>query len=151
MKDSATQFKLDSRLQNDSFSVGKLPLCQVLLLNDQNFPWIILVPRVAGITEVIQLSSEEQQQLLHESALVSRLLLEHFPSDKLNTGAIGNIVSQLHIHHIARRHDDLCWPGVVWGYGKGLPYGEAEKNTVVNKIQGLLSLEQGFEATTGFK
>ena len=143
------QFKLDSRLQNDCFLVGSFPLCQILLLNDKNFPWIILVPRIAEVTEIIQLSTDQQQQLLDESGIVSRLLLDHFPIDKLNTGAIGNIVSQLHVHHIARRHDDPCWPGVVWGYGKGLAYDEPEKRTLINKIQGLLSHVTGFEPAQG--
>jgi len=149
VKESAIQFELDSRLQNDCFLVGSFPLCRMLLLNDKNFPWIILVPRVTGVTEIIQLSSEQQQQLLDESGIVSRLLLDHFSCDKLNTGAIGNIVSQLHVHHIARRHNDPCWPGVVWGYGKGLAYNEAEKSALINKIQSLLSHAWDFEPAQG--
>ncbi|MBL4608392.1 MAG: HIT domain-containing protein [Pseudomonadales bacterium] len=145
MKESVTQFKLDSRLQNDSFLVGNFRLSQLRLLNDKNFLWVILVPRIAGVTEFVQLSTADQLQLLNESGAVSRLLLDYFPTDKLNTAAIGNIVSQLHVHHIARRHDDPCWPGVVWGYGKGVSYEEDEKNALINTLQNELKNESGFE------
>ena len=149
MKESATSFKLDPRLQNDCFIIGQFSLCQILLLNDKHFPWIILVPRLGGLTELIHLSAENQLQLLQESGLISRLLLDHFPTEKLNTAAIGNIVSQLHIHHVARRSDDFCWPGVVWGYGGGEPYEEREKKVLICKIQKVLGNKPDFEPFQG--
>lgn len=137
-------FKLDSRLQQDCFLIGDFFLSQVLLMNDRNFPWLILVPRVAGISEIVQLSMGNQQQLLSESGIISNLLLELFPTDKLNVAALGNIVSQLHVHHIARRKDDQCWPSPVWGYGGGIAYRDQEKVELINKIQQELATSEAF-------
>ncbi|MBV1869558.1 MAG: HIT family protein [Gammaproteobacteria bacterium] len=152
MQESTPPFQLDARLQGDCLLIGQFPLCQILLLNDKHFPWIILVPRRPNVTELIQLCAVDQQQLLLESTIISRLLLDCFPTEKLNTAAIGNIVSQLHIHHVARRRDDHCWPGVVWGYGEGQPYNDAEKKALTKKIQKALEGECGFtslQSTTG--
>jgi len=140
----AEPFELAPQLQQDCFVVGYLPLCQVLLLNDANFTWVVLVPRIAGATEIFQLSDSHQSMLLQESSVIARMIAEHFPCDKLNIAALGNIVSQLHIHHIARRRDDLCWPGVVWGYGQGRAYQTHEKNTLLQTLQNLLSHSPGF-------
>lgn len=108
-------FSLDPRLSNDCEWVCDLALCKVLLLKDANYPWLVLVPRVANCIEIIDLNSEQQQQLWRESALVSEVLKQLFTPDKLNVAAIGNVVAQLHVHHIVRYSSDLCWPKPVWG------------------------------------
>ena len=140
-------FKLDPQLKKDCLVLGDFPLSQVLLLNDVNFPWLILVPRVAGITEIFHLKPVEQQQLLVESGVIAKMLEQDFAVDKLNVAAIGNIVSQLHLHHIGRFRTDLCWPGVVWGYGKGKPYEKETLGETVEKIQSLLCTQPGFIPT----
>ena len=114
-----------------------------MLLNDANFPWLILVPRVVGATEIFHLKPVEQQQLLVESSIIAKILEQDFAVDKLNIAAIGNIVSQLHLHHIGRTRTDLCWPGVVWGYGDGKPYEKDALGEVFEKMQSLLCAQPG--------
>ncbi len=91
------------------------PLSRVLLMDESRYPWFILVPRVADVTELVQLSATQQQQLLLESNQLSRFLQTEFKAHKLNLAALGNVVAQLHIHHIARFEDDAAWPAPVWG------------------------------------
>ena len=90
-------------------------MCALLLLNDANYPWFILLPQREQITEIHQLNLQDQQQLLKESTFFSQCLEDLFQPDKLNIAALGNVVSQLHIHHIARFKTDACWPAPVWG------------------------------------
>ena len=128
-------FKLDSRLQNDTFFVCDLPLCRVLLMNDSQFVWVILVPRVEGVTDIIDLTTAQQQQLMIESAQVSRALKSQFNPDKLNVAALGNVVSQLHIHHIARYINDVAWPKPVWGAQPTIAYSAKSAASVVEKLK----------------
>ena len=115
-------FRIDSQLERDTVRVAALPLCDMLLMNDANYPWLILVPRRASIREVIELNDHDQQQYQLESNMTSQLLQEQFKADKLNIAALGNIVSQLHIHHIARFYHDSAWPKPVWGVLPPLAY-----------------------------
>ncbi|MES2663059.1 MAG: HIT family protein [Pseudomonadota bacterium] len=108
-------FQLDSRLEADCIFITDLKLCRVLLMNDANYPWIILVPRQADKKEIIDLSPEDQQLLTQESSFISHAMQKLFNPNKLNIAALGNIVSQLHIHHIARFTTDAAWPNPVWG------------------------------------
>lgn len=108
-------FELHPRLAADTLPVGDFPLCRCLLMNDMHYPWLILVPRVDGIREIFELSVKDQQQLMRESSYVSERLARHFNADKINIGALGNMVPQLHLHHIARYQNDAAWPGPVWG------------------------------------
>ena len=108
-------FELDSRLHDDTYFVCDLALCRVLLMNDSQFPWLILVPRKNDLAEIVDLADEEQIALLRESAHVSRVMQTLFAPHKLNVGALGNVVRQLHVHHIARFEDDIAWPKPVWG------------------------------------
>ncbi|MBD2859792.1 HIT domain-containing protein [Spongiibacter sp. KMU-158] len=108
-------FSLHPRLAEDTFVVGDLPLCRVLLMNDSQYPWLILVPREENLRELHQLSWASQQQFLRESNLAASLLEQLFRAEKLNLAALGNMVPQLHFHHIARFQDDPAWPGPVWG------------------------------------
>lgn len=108
-------FELDPRLENDCFELTDLPLCKVLLMNESRYPWFILVPRVRGVTELIDLNLTQQQRLWDESNLVSEFLRSRYSPTKLNVAALGNVVPQLHVHHIARFEGDAAWPAPVWG------------------------------------
>ena len=139
--------KLDSRLLNDSEVLGKFKLCHVLLMRDANYPWCILVPDREGITEVFELIAEEQVQLNKESAVLLKYLKEHFKADKMNVAALGNVVSQLHVHHIVRYKDDISWPSPVWGAHPAKQYTESDLKQRVAELRiGLSRLDLGFES-----
>ncbi|MEJ2577045.1 MAG: HIT domain-containing protein, partial [Gammaproteobacteria bacterium] len=106
----------------DSILIGRLPLSTLLLFNDARYPWYILVPRCADISEVFQLADADQQQLWRESASLARHMMHAFHADKINLGALGNLVPQLHVHHVARFTTDPAWPGPVWGHSVAVPY-----------------------------
>ena len=108
-------FQLDERLEADTCWLGDFPLCQLLLMCDANYPWVILVPRRAGVTEIYQLPLQDQQQLMLESSSVADTMMRLFSADKMNIAALGNMVPQLHLHHIARFRGDPAWPKPVWG------------------------------------
>lgn len=121
------EFSLHPRLAEDAIVIGTLPLCLVLLVNDARFPWLILVPRRPGICEIFQLDPADQGALIRESSLVSAALAGAFAADKMNVAALGNQVSQLHVHHIVRHVGDPAWPGPVWGTGDPVPYRNSER------------------------
>jgi diadenosine tetraphosphate (Ap4A) HIT family hydrolase len=100
-------------------------------MNDARYPWFILVPQRSGITEIFQLPESDQSQLWRESACLARNLMQSFHADKINIGALGNMVPQLHIHHIARFTSDPAWPGPVWGHSEPLPY---EKHSISERV-----------------
>ena len=131
-------FELDPRLAADTFVVGETPLSQVLLMNDARYPWLILVPRRADITEPFELGEADQAQVWQESMRLGELLKAHFAADKLNIAALGNQVAQLHVHHIARFHADDAWPGPVWGVGSAVPYSDAARDALVDELRSLL-------------
>ncbi|MFO1431588.1 MAG: HIT domain-containing protein [Candidatus Competibacteraceae bacterium] len=119
-------FALHPQLQADCIPLGRFPLCQLLLLNDSNYPWFILVPEREGISEIYQLSAEDRQQLMRESSHLAQRLAERFKAAKMNIAALGNVVPQLHLHHIVRYRHDPAWPAPVWGKIPATPYsGEA--------------------------
>jgi len=132
-------FELDPRLQEDTIAVGDLPLCTLLLSRDANYPWLILVPRVKGITEIHQLSAADQQTLIRESSLVAREMEALFKPKSMNVAALGNIVSQLHIHHVARFEDDLAWPGPIWGAAPSQAYTDEKLKERVEMIAARLA------------
>jgi diadenosine tetraphosphate (Ap4A) HIT family hydrolase len=113
-------FILDSKLENDTYVIGSLGLCQVLLMDDARFPWLILVPARTNLTEIIDLPEAEQMLLMREIAHASTAFKTLFSPDKLNIAALGNQVKQLHIHVIARFVSDEAWPNPVWGTGQGM-------------------------------
>lgn len=117
-------FKLHPQLAQDTFLVGEFPLSTCRLMNDCQFPWLILVPRVAGIKELYELSASDQAQFLRESSWLSSQLAKTFLADKMNIAALGNQVPQLHFHHIVRYHNDIAWPNPVWGT-PAVPYTSA--------------------------
>jgi diadenosine tetraphosphate (Ap4A) HIT family hydrolase len=108
-------FKLHERLDQDCLLVGQFELCLLLISRDANYPWLILVPKREGITEIHQLNATDRQLLLDESCVLSQTMTELFAPDKLNIAALGNMVPQLHVHHIARYQSDAAWPQPIWG------------------------------------
>ena len=128
-------FELHPRLAQDSLSLGHFLLCEVLLMNDARYPWVILVPRRDDISEIHQLDDQDQQQLMVESSFVASRLSSLVHADKMNVAAIGNMVPQLHIHHVARYHSDETWPDPVWGKGKAVPYSEQESAAVCQQLK----------------
>lgn len=127
-------FVLDERLAADSLPVIELPLCSVRLMDDARFPWLLLVPRRGGLSEIHDLCAADQGQLWNELRQATAALRAVAPCDKLNIGALGNIVRQLHVHVVARREGDAAWPGPVWGSGPARPYGALEKTQRVADI-----------------
>lgn len=121
--DSAV-FSLDVRLQQDALLLGEFPLCRLLLSNDANYPWFILVPREEGISEVFDLTTAQQLQLWQETAVLAEHLKRSLGADKMNVATLGNVVSQLHMHVIARFKTDIAWPAPVWGKVAAVPYKE---------------------------
>ncbi len=109
-------WSLDPQLERDTVPIGDLTLARILAMNDATYPWLILVPRVPGAVELIDLDDEQQAQLMDEIAMLSRVLKDVTACDKLNVAAIGNVVAQLHVHLVARRRDDPAWPRPVWGH-----------------------------------
>ena len=131
-------FQLHNQLKADTLALGELPLCQVLLMNDSQFPWIILVPQRHQIREVYELTESDQLQLQRESLAVSKLLMKHFEGDKLNVATLGNLVPQLHVHHIVRYAGDVAWPKPVWGNAPATPYGLQQAPALVADLQALM-------------
>lgn len=124
-------FTLDPRLQQDTLDIADFSLCKVLLMNDARYPWVILVPKITGLTEIFQLDDAGQQQLMVESNFVAEKLKKVVQADKMNVAALGNVVSQLHIHHVARFIQDETWPAPVWGKGQAIAYTQAESDAVI--------------------
>ena len=115
-------FQIDPRLAEDTLEVASLTLCQVLLLNDRRYDWLVLVPRRESVTEILDLSPQDQAQLWREVTLVAQVLRHAQPDLKLNIGALGNVVRQLHLHVLLRQEGDPAWPGPVWGHSPREPY-----------------------------
>jgi diadenosine tetraphosphate (Ap4A) HIT family hydrolase len=115
-------FQLHPRLQQDCIAVGKFELCQLLLMDDSHYPWFILVPQVAAMREIYQLSPAQQAVLAEESSYLAEHLAALYQADKMNIATIGNLVPQLHIHHIVRYQADKAWPAPVWGKFDAVPY-----------------------------
>ena len=133
------KFVLHHQLQKDCIEIAEFPLCKLLLCNDSNFPWFILVPRVDGVSDIYELDWAEQQQLLNESSMLSEFLIQEFKGDKMNVAALGNVVPQLHIHHIVRYSSDACWPKPIWGQQAATPYTDEEIRVLKVRIQPKLS------------
>jgi diadenosine tetraphosphate (Ap4A) HIT family hydrolase len=137
-------FVLDQRLLQDTLPVGDFPLCRLLLSNDAQYPWFILVPRKPDISEVFQLSDDEQSQLWTETTSLSRTLQQLFNADKMNVAALGNVVSQLHVHVIVRRKVDAAWPAPVWGKHPAIPYTVEQAADVIERLKTALAHDLSF-------
>ena len=128
-------FVLDTRLAADTFPIGDLALSRLLLMDDARFCWLILVPRQADSSELVDLDARERAVLMEEIAGVSEVLRAMPGVDKINVGALGNIVRQLHVHVVARRIGDAAWPGPVWGAGVPLRYAAPSARKIVGDLQ----------------
>ncbi len=133
-------FILDKQLAHDCIELAELPLCKLLLCNDSAYPWFILVPRVADVSEMYQLDWQQQQQVLNESSLLSELLMQVFNGDKMNIAALGNVVPQLHIHHVVRFKTDDSWPKPIWGQQPLTPYSEEALTAIKAKLLSKLTV-----------
>jgi diadenosine tetraphosphate (Ap4A) HIT family hydrolase len=127
-------FELDERLAADTIGVTGLWLSELRLMNDARFPWLILVPRVAGASEIVDLATADRAALCDEITAVSQALMTVADGDKLNVAALGNIVRQLHVHIIARREGDAAWPGPVWGHGKAVAYEAEDRDSLIVRL-----------------
>jgi diadenosine tetraphosphate (Ap4A) HIT family hydrolase len=140
MSPSAPAWSLHPQLVQDTTSLGDLPLSRLLLSNDANYPWLLLVPRRVGASEIIDLDVAEQSQLLIEVATTSRALKDVTACHKLNIAAIGNVVAQLHVHVVARRRGDPAWPRPVWGAVPARACDPAERERLVAALRPKLGL-----------
>jgi diadenosine tetraphosphate (Ap4A) HIT family hydrolase len=136
-----TFFNLNARLEGDSHFVADLPLSAVRLLKDANYPWLLLIPRKPDLVEIIDLEESDQLQLMREIALTSQVLRKVTDCEKLNVGALGNQVSQLHVHVIARFRDDAAWPGPVWGAAPFEGYEPERVDTLIDQFREAFSTE----------
>ena len=134
-----SDFILDQRLAADTIAVGDLALSSVLLMDDARFPWFILVPRRDGASEVTDLLDEEAAQLMSEIRIATRVMLGLARPDKVNVGALGNMVPQLHVHVVGRFRSDPAWPGPVWGHGSRAPYPAHAATALVERAAALFA------------
>lgn len=132
-------FSLDPRLASDTTHVGDLALCRVLLMDDARFPWLILVPRREGVSEITDLSDEDASALMEEIRVSVGVMQALSKPDKVNVAALGNVVAQLHVHVVGRFRSDPAWPGPVWGHGTHAPYPPHARAQLVERAAGLFA------------
>ena len=137
--------ELHSQLREDCLVLGRFPLCHLLLMQDANYPWFILVPDRENISEIYQLSDVDQSQLLLESSFLAEFLMKTFKGDKMNIAALGNIVPQCHLHHVVRYHSDAAWPAPIWGKLPAKSYTESALNELFLKLNELELLDLDYE------
>ena len=130
---------LHPQLQKDCVVVGRMSLSHLLLMKDANYPWFILVPDRKNITEIYQLSPEDQQRLMRESSALAASLAKAYAADKINIAALGNVVPQLHVHHIVRYLHDPAWPEPVWGKLPVKPYTGEQLVAVISRLRNVLA------------
>lgn len=133
-------FKLHPQLEQDTFSVGSFELSRVLLHKDSQFPWCILVPQRENVQEIHHLAEVDAQQLMRESCHLAEVMTDLFAPKKMNVAALGNVVAQLHVHHVARFSDDAVWPQPVWGRVEPVAYSE---QALQKRLQSLRYALQG--------
>lgn len=131
-------FTLDARLEADSEHLMWLGLCELRIMNDRRWPWLILVPQRPGIEEMHELRPLDQAMLTFEIDMVAKALKKTSGCSKINVGALGNIVRQLHVHVVARSEGDAGWPGPVWGHGPREPYGRVALHRFAETIRAAL-------------
>jgi len=133
-------FELHPNLAQDGIGLGHFPLCRVVLINDATYPWFVLVPERAQISDTIDLTADDHATLWQESRVFGHGIMKAFGGDKLNVASLGNITPQLHIHHIVRFTTDPTWPGPVWGKHPMQPYTDAGLEEMRSKLQGIEGL-----------
>jgi diadenosine tetraphosphate (Ap4A) HIT family hydrolase len=139
MSQSEIGFELHPQLAKDCLVVGDLALDRVLLMNDANYPWLVLVPRRAGLRELYELEASDLAVFWQESAGVGRRIMAHFGGGKLNVAALGNQVPQLHVHHVVRREADAAWPRPIWGVAPMVPYTVDGAASALAELRALLA------------
>lgn len=132
-------FELDPRIERDTCPLMWLGLCELRLMDDRRWPWLMLVPQRPGVIELHELTPLDQTMLTFEINMVSQALKRVTGCRKINMGALGNVVPQLHVHLIARNEDDPAWPGPVWGFGDREPYRREDLHRFVDTIRSALS------------
>jgi diadenosine tetraphosphate (Ap4A) HIT family hydrolase len=132
-------FALDQRLAKDMLFIGDMPLCRVLLMDDSRWPWLILVPRREGAVELTDLDGADRVVLIEEAASAANFLKAHTGALKINLGALGNIVRQLHLHVVARNINDPAWPGPVWGHGAPTRYDETKARALIEAAKAAIA------------
>ena len=135
-------WSLDSRLERDSIEICELALCQVRLVNDSNFPWLLLVPRCANASEITDMTEPDRMQLMREVTQAAEALKAETDCDKINIAAIGNVVAQLHVHVIGRFRADLAWPKPVWGFAPARAYEAAASQKFLASMRERLKTAQ---------
>ena len=130
---------LHPTLARDTVEVARLPLCRVLLMKDRRFPWLILVPERDSVREIHELPAEDRAELIEEIAQAGEVLKRLFQPDKLNVGALGNVVPQLHVHVVARFATDAAWPGPVWGSGTAVAYSNEQLEAIKERLAAEMS------------
>ncbi|MGZ8174627.1 MULTISPECIES: HIT domain-containing protein [Methylobacter] len=133
-------FQLHPRLEQDCIAIGRFELCRLLMMNDSQYPWFILVPERADLQEIYQLNKAERELLTEESSYLAENLAALYKADKMNIAAIGNKVPQLHIHHIVRYQVDKAWPAPVWGKFDAVPYTERQIADNLTRIKAQLGM-----------
>ena len=133
-------FQLHPRLKQDCIAIGRFKLCRLLMMNDSQYPWFILVPERADLQEIYQLSKAERELLTEESSYLAENLAVFYKADKMNIASIGNMVPQLHIHHIVRYQTDKAWPDPVWGKFTTVPYTEQQIADNLDRIKNQLKI-----------
>jgi len=133
-------FQLHPRLEQDCIAIGRFELCRLLMMNDSQYPWFILVPERADLQEIYQLNKAERELLTEESSYLAENLAALYKADKMNIAAIGNRVPQLHIHHIVRYQVDKAWPAPVWGKFDAVPYTERQIADNLTRIKARLGM-----------
>ena len=128
-------FSLHPQLEKDCFFIEDWPVCRLVLMDDGRFPWFILVPRITGARELVDLPEAEQMRVLNEINWLSKAIQKTLKPHKLNIAALGNMVPQLHIHVIARFEEDDAWPKPVWGEGRAIPYSKEKKAELIQQIK----------------
>ena len=140
--DGAQSFVLHEKLEADTIPLGVSRLCEVRLMNDSHWPWVLLVPRVSGVREIYELPKQQQLRLAEESSLLGEGMMKAFAGDKFNVAALGNMVPQLHLHHIVRFEGDPAWPGPVWGKVTPTPYDDRTITDIKARLQPVLDALQ---------
>jgi len=133
-------FTLHPRLEQDCITIGRFELCRLLMMNDSQYPWFILVPERANLQEIYQLSKADRELLTEESSYLAENLAELYKADKMNIAAIGNMVPQLHIHHVVRYRVDKAWPAPVWGKFAAEPYTDRQIADNLTRIKAQLGM-----------
>ena len=146
---TTTIFDLDHRLAADCLVLGDAPLCRLLMMNNADYPWFILVPRRASVREMHDLDAADRAQLFAESCALALAMEAAFAPDSLNVAKLGNVVAQLHLHHVARYRTDPAWPGPVWGRVGGSVYTPDQAQAIVDRLRKRLGLPVAWSCAAG--